>query len=49
MKSLKIILIVTVLFASLTSCVKQDLNEDEMLVAEPTETTYTGGGVNEGE
>lgn len=39
MKALRITLIVAVLVASLTSCTKQDLNEDEVL------TTYaTGGG-----
>jgi hypothetical protein len=38
MKALKIILVVTVLFASLSSCTKQDLNEDEVL------TTYATDG-----
>jgi len=39
MKALKITLILAVLAVSLTSCTKQDLNEDEVL------TTYaTGGG-----
>lgn len=41
MKFLKITLIVAVILASLTSCTKQDLNEDEVL------TTYaTGGGAD---
>ena len=31
MRALKITLILAVLFASLTSCVKQDLNEDDLL------------------
>lgn len=41
MKALKITLVLAVLAVSLTSCTKQDLNEDEVL------TTYaTGGGKN---
>ena len=49
MKTLKITLILAVLFASLSSCVQQDLNEDDLL--ENTENTekaepITGGGVD---
>ena len=44
MKSLKITLILALLFASLTSCTKQDLNEDDVLESPETETVpYTGG------
>tara|TARA_R110002049_G_scaffold305738_1_gene503148 strand:- start:20290 stop:20421 length:132 start_codon:yes stop_codon:yes gene_type:complete len=39
MKALKITLIVAVLLASLTSCTKQDLSEDEVIT-----TFATGGG-----
>lgn len=47
MKALKITLIVAVLFASLTSCTKQDLNEDDVLKSPQTqETVYTGGDVD---
>ena len=43
MKALKITLIVTLFIASLTSCTKQDLNEDDVLVA-PTAKEYATGG-----
>ncbi len=44
MKTLKLTLIVVVIFASFTSCTKQDLNEDDVLVAPDTEQVrYTGG------
>jgi hypothetical protein len=44
MKALKITLIVAVLFASFTSCTKQDLNEDDVLVTPETENVmFTGG------
>lgn len=47
MKALKITLIVAVFFASLTSCTKQDLNEDDVLTSPETEeTVYTGGDVD---
>lgn len=50
MKSLKITLILALLFASFTSCVKQDLNEDDLL--EDTETEIqmppTGGQGHDG-
>lgn len=47
MKTLKITLIVAVLFASLTSCTKQDLNEDDVLQNPDTEFLATGGAVDE--
>ncbi|MBP0905674.1 hypothetical protein ACFSKN_16460 [Mariniflexile gromovii] len=48
MKSLKITLIVAVIFASLTSCTKQDLNEDDVLRSPNTqETLYTGGDIDQ--
>lgn len=45
MKSLKITLIVALFFASLTSCTKQDLTEDDIQAAPDTEipVPYTGG------
>lgn len=44
MKSLKITLITALFFASLTSCTKQDLNEDDIQVAPETENAlFTGG------
>lgn len=44
MKALKITLILAVLFASFTSCTKQDLNEDDVLVSPKTQKTlFTGG------
>ncbi|MEW4923845.1 hypothetical protein [Algibacter sp. 2305UL17-15] len=49
MKALKITLIMALLFASFTSCVKQDLNEDDLLEdnnEEDTEMPFTGGGVD---
>ncbi|GGK21734.1 hypothetical protein GCM10007962_14890 [Yeosuana aromativorans] len=48
MKALKITLILAVIFATFTSCTKQDLSEDDVLVT-PTTTTapFTGGGVDE--
>lgn len=45
MKSLKITLIVAVILASLTSCTKQDLSEDDVLGDEIQTMPYTGGGV----
>ena len=48
MKALKITLIVAVLFASLTSCTKQDLNEDDVLQSPETENMmFTGGNADE--
>ena len=48
MKALKFILIVAVVFTSLMSCTKQDLNEDDLL-GDPntTLTPFTGGGVDQ--
>ncbi|MGC1204588.1 MAG: hypothetical protein WA839_06850 [Flavobacteriaceae bacterium] len=48
MKTLKVTLILALLFASLTSCTKQDLNEDDVLVSPNNqETLYTGGNVQD--
>ncbi|MFH4963406.1 hypothetical protein V8G69_00250 [Gaetbulibacter sp. M235] len=48
MKALKITLILAVVLATLSSCTKQDLNEDDVLII-PTDntTTFTGGGIDE--
>jgi len=44
MKSLKITLLVALFFASITSCTKQDLTEDDIQIAPETENTlFTGG------
>ncbi|MBC3757039.1 hypothetical protein H7U19_01390 [Hyunsoonleella sp. SJ7] len=45
MKALKITLVLAFLAASLTSCVKQDLNEDDVLVSPVNEipSPFTGG------
>ena len=40
MKALKITLLLAVLFATFTSCTKQDLNEDDVLINK----TYAEGG-----
>ncbi|WP_181363977.1 hypothetical protein [Algibacter marinivivus] len=48
MKFLKITLITALFFASLTSCTKQDLNEDDIQAApEKTEVPSTGGGLDD--
>ncbi len=56
MKALKITLFVTLIFATIVSCTKQDLNEDDVLRAdENTEATtnnnmpapYTGGKIDD--
>ncbi|WP_194768847.1 hypothetical protein [Tamlana sp. I1] len=47
MKILKITLIAVTLIASFTSCTKQDLHDDDILVDPSAETFYTGGTVNE--
>jgi len=48
MKALKITLIVALFFTALTSCTKQDLNEDDVLVSPETQTTvYIGGDIDE--
>ncbi|NMH87201.1 hypothetical protein [Flavivirga algicola] len=49
MKALKITLFVAFIFATLVSCTKQDLNEDDVLRAgDDTEmpTPYTGGDLD---
>ncbi|WP_170180977.1 hypothetical protein [Hyunsoonleella aestuarii] len=48
MKALKVTLLIAVFFAALTSCTKQDLDEDDVL-NDPTEKTafFTGGDVND--
>ena len=48
MKALKITLLVAVLATVFTSCTKQDLNDDEVLGAQESHSTYyTGGDVDE--
>jgi hypothetical protein len=51
MKALKITFLLAVLFASLTSCVEQDLNEDDLLENTEMETEkpelFTGGGTHD--
>lgn len=49
MKTLKITLILALLLTMFTSCTKQDLNEDDVLI-DPTTTIPapgTGGGVDQ--
>ncbi|WP_166966899.1 hypothetical protein [Yeosuana marina] len=49
MKALKITLILAVIFLTFTSCTKQDLNEDDLLIT-PTaaaQTQFTGGGADD--
>lgn len=48
MKALKITLILAVLLATFTSCTKQDLSEDDVLVTPTNNTTaFTGGQIDE--
>ena len=47
MKTLKITLILALFFASLTSCTKQDLNEDDVLINTDTQSVFTGGAIQE--
>lgn len=48
MKALKFTLIVAVIFASFTSCVEQDLNEDDVLLSpNETQAIYKDGIVDE--
>lgn len=48
MKTLKITLIAIVLIGSFTSCTKQDLSEDDVLVnPNDSEAYFTGGVVDE--
>ncbi|MFD0834347.1 hypothetical protein ACFQ0I_01115 [Mariniflexile aquimaris] len=47
MKALKITLVLALFFAALTSCTKQDLNEDDVLASPETQNTiYTGGDID---
>tara|TARA_R110000868_G_scaffold89492_3_gene249119 strand:- start:27020 stop:27184 length:165 start_codon:yes stop_codon:yes gene_type:complete len=48
MKTLKITLILAVLFATFTSCTQQDLNEDTVLVTPANDTTAFTGGIIDG-
>ncbi|NJX15871.1 hypothetical protein [Tamlana crocina] len=43
MKSLKITLVAVAIFASLVSCTKQDLTEDDVLERPDVEAPITGG------
>jgi hypothetical protein len=48
MKTLKITLALAVLLTAFTSCTKQDLNEDDVLISPKSKTVYfTGGAVKE--
>ncbi len=50
MKALKITLFVAFIFATLVSCTKQDLNEDDVLRAgndSEMPTPYTGGKIDD--
>jgi hypothetical protein len=47
MKALKFTLIVAVVFATLTSCTKQDLNEDDVLIDDTQSTFFTGGQIKD--
>jgi hypothetical protein len=44
MKALKFTLLLTVLIATLSSCTKQDLNEDDLLNNQPPVTNIGGDG-----
>ena len=45
MKALKITLVLALFFAALTSCTKQDLNEDDVLASPQTQNIVYIGGV----
>jgi predicted small lipoprotein YifL len=48
MKTLKITLILALFFISLTSCTKQDLNDDDVQVAPDSQVvSSTGGGIDD--
>jgi len=48
MKTIKITLLLAVLFTGFTSCTEQELNDDTMLSQEESASTYyTGGDVDE--
>lgn len=44
MKALKVTLLVAVFFAALTSCTKQDLDEDDVLIAPEETQAIIGNG-----
>lgn len=49
MKALRITLVLALFLATFTSCTKQDLNEDDVLVSPTNNTTVmTGGTINNG-
>ncbi|WP_242084290.1 hypothetical protein [Aestuariivivens sediminis] len=48
MKALKLTLLIAVLSAALTSCTKQDLNEDDVLISpDAMEILDTGGNIDD--
>ncbi|MCH4551769.1 hypothetical protein [Aestuariibaculum lutulentum] len=51
MKALRITFIAAAIFATLTSCTKQDLNEDDVLIDAANDITIekpiTGGGIDD--
>ena len=47
MKTIKITFILVVIIASFTSCTKEDLHEDDLLINESSRTIYVGGGLEE--
>ncbi|WP_242202089.1 hypothetical protein [Aestuariivivens insulae] len=47
MKALKLTLLVAVLFAAFTSCTKQDLNEDDVLLVPTVDQILDTGGVGD--
>ncbi|WP_186525802.1 hypothetical protein [Seonamhaeicola sediminis] len=44
MKALKLTLIAAVLLVAFSSCTKQDLNEDDVLIDDTQSVYFTGGG-----
>ncbi len=47
MKALKFTLIIAVVFATFTSCTKQDLSEDDLLEDSNTTMPSTGGKIDD--
>jgi len=48
MKTIKITLLLALLFAGFTSCTEQELNDDTMLTQEESSSQYdTGGDIDE--
>ena len=47
MKALKITLVLVVLISSLTSCTKQDLSEDDVLLTPETQSFLKDGNITE--